>query len=213
MMTGRVIRSDDAFIPGTSIPLPSTQDNDAAVAVERNSSPLSKRVAAPCIEAAKSEATAAKDGTPSPLKKRRTATSDGRAGPQSSASWRADLDAYMAKLAEPASGRAEEMAGKRRERIRRASQDLEELCIKTLGETTEMQDAFRAWDLDHSGYIDRGELRLALKRAGRDASEEVVTRQMKEVRCCGGVGGRGGGVIGYSSAGRALRCVRARGEG
>ena len=179
-MTGR---SDDAFIPGTSIPLPSTQANDTAATVESKSSPLSKRVAAPCIEAAESEAAAAKDGTPSPLKKRKTATSDGRVGPQPSASGRAELDAYIAKLAGPAGARAEEMAGKRRELVRRASQDLEKLCIKTLGETTELQDAFRAWDLDHSGYIDRGELTLALKRAGRDASEEVVTRQMKEVRC------------------------------
>ena len=189
-MTGR---SDDAFIPGTSIPLPSTQANDTAATMESKSSPLSKRVAAPCIEAAESEAAAAKDGTPSPLKKRKTATSDGRAGPGGpSASGRAELDAYMAKLAEPAGARAEEMAGKRRERVRRASQDLEKLCIKTLGETTELQDAFRAWDLDHSGYIDRGELTLALKRAGRDASEEVVTRQMKEVRCMLRVGWGGG---------------------
>ena len=34
MMTGRVIRSDDAFIPGTSIPLPSTQANDIAATMK-----------------------------------------------------------------------------------------------------------------------------------------------------------------------------------
>jgi hypothetical protein len=69
----------------------------------------------------------------------------------------------------------------RQARIRRTSRDLEDVCISALGDDVALKAAFDAADSDQSGYIDQYELKKALLKAGRDASDEMVANQMREL--------------------------------